>query len=163
MLITALILVISLVYYFSPELMNKRDTRINIPKNVFNAVLKPIEGLIGEKLPQGINLDSDVDKILNSEQRADIERQFGIKINPGDTGRDILYKLVDFQLNNITGPYRYLIPLGLAIGLFIALKIISILYVAVVIMLSWLTLKLLIVLKFIKIEIETKEVETVKL
>ena len=85
--------------------------------------------------------------------------------NPSDTNqnRKVLYKIIDYQINNVTGAYQYLIPLGLAIGLFITLKIISLLYVAIVIMLSWLVLKLLIALKFAKFEKIQKEVETVKL
>lgn len=161
--ITTFILVVCMVYYFSPELMNKKETKIKIPEKVFNLIIKPLEGLIKEQLPQGIDLDSEINKILPADQKRDLERQFGIKIGNKDTGRDVLYKLVDYQLNNITGPYRKFIPLGLAIGLFITLKIVSIIYVALVILLSYLVLKLLMAIKFVKIEIETKEVETVKL
>ena len=162
-LITALCLLIALVYYFSPELMNNKEIKIKVSEGLFNAILKPIEGLIKEKLPQGIDLDSEVNKMLSSDQKKDLERQFGIKIGDKDTGRGVLYKLVDFQLNNITGPYKKFIPFGLAVGLFITLKIISILYVAIVIISSWLVLKILIALKFAKLEKIQKEVETLKL
>lgn len=161
--ITALCLVIAMVYYFSPELMNKKEIKIKISEKTIDIFLKPIEGLIEEKLPEGFDLDSDIDKILPADQKRELEKRFGIKIEKGDTGRKALYKIVDYQSNNITGPYQYLIPLGLAIGLFITLKIISILYVAIVIMLSWLVLKILMVVKFVKLEKIQKEVETVKL
>ena len=161
--ITTFILVVCMVYYFSPELMNKKETKIKIPEKVFNLIIKPLEGLIKEQLPQGIDLDSDVSKFLPLDQKNELERQFGIKINKGETGRDVLYKLVDYQLNNITGPYRKFIPLGLAIGLFVTLKIISLIYVALVILLSWIAIKILIALNFVKLKTETKEVETVKL
>jgi len=161
--ITALCLVIAMVYYFSPELMNKKEIKIKIPEKTIDIILKPIEGLIKEKLPEGFDLDSDINKILPLEQKKDLEGKFGIKLEKGDTGRTALYKLIDYQLNNITGPYQYLIPLGLAIGLFITLKIISILYVAIIIMLSWLVLRLLVAIKFAKFEKIQKEVETVKL
>ena len=143
--------------------MNNKEIKIKVSEGLFNAILKPIEGLIKEKLPQGIDLDSEVNKMLSSDQKKDLERQFGIKIGDKDTGRGVLYKLVDFQLNNITGPYKKFIPFGLAVGLFITLKIISILYVAIVIILSWLVLKILIALKFAKLEKIQKEVETLKL
>ena len=161
--ITALILLISLVYYFSPELMNKKETKIKIPQNVFNLAIKPIEGLIKEQLPEGVDLDSEVSKFLPTAQIRDLEQQFGVKINNKDIGRDVLYKLVDYQLNNLAGPYKKFIPLGLAIGLFITLKIVSLIYVPIVIMLSWLMLKILMLIKFVKIEKETKEVEAVRL
>jgi len=159
--ITALILVVSMVYYFSPGLMNKQGAKISIPGKYLDAVLSPLEGLIQERLPDGISLDSDANKILLPDQKKELETKFGIKIEEGDTGRKVLYTIIDYQLNNVTGAYQYLIPLGLAIGLFITLKIVSILYVAMVIMLSWLMLKLLIIFKFAKFEKVQKEVETV--
>jgi hypothetical protein len=161
--ITTLILVISMVYYFSPGLTKKSTTKINVPEKTINTILKPLEGLIEEKLPLGINLDSDADKILQESQRQELENKFGIKVEKGDTGREVLYKIIDYQLNNMTGAYQYLIPLGLAVGLFITLKIVSILYVAVVIMLSWLAIKILMKFKFVKFEKIQKEVETVSL
>jgi len=51
----------------------------------------------------------------------------------------------------------------LAVGLFITLKIVSILYVAIVIMLSWLAIKILMKFNFVKFEKIQKEVETVSL
>jgi len=160
---TALILVISMVYYFSPELTRKSTTKINVPEKTINAILKPLEGLIEEKLPLGINLDSDADQILQESQRQELENKFGIKVEEGETGREVLYKIIDYQLNNVTGAYQYLIPLGLAVGLFITLKIASILYVGIVIMLSWGLIKILMILNFVKFEKIQKEVESVTL
>jgi hypothetical protein len=161
--ITALVLVISMVYYFSPGLMDKKTSKIIISEKTIDTTLKPLEGLIQEKLPIGISLDSNASEILSLEQKNDLETKFGIKIEKNDTGRKVLYKIIDYQLNNMTGAYQYLIPLGLAIGLFITLKIISILYVAIVIMLSWLAIKILMTLNFVKFEKENREVETVSL
>lgn len=161
--ITALILLVSLIYYFSPELMNKREVKINLPRNTFNVIIKPIEGLIKEKLPEGMALNSKVYNLLPSEQKKELNDKYGVIVEKNDTGYDVLYKLVEYQLNNIAGPYKKFIPFGLAIGLFITLKIVSIIYVALVILLSYLVLKLLIVLKFARTEIEKKEVETIKL
>ncbi|MDD3783557.1 MAG: hypothetical protein PHT82_02575 [Candidatus Portnoybacteria bacterium] len=161
--ITALILVASMVYYFSPELMNKKNNKITIPEKTIDVFLKPFEGLIQEKFPLEVNLDSNASKILQNTQIEELQAKFGIKIEKQDTGRQVLYKIIDNQVNNVTGAYQYLIPLGLVIGLFIILKIISILYVAIVIMLSWLTIKILIKLNFVKFEKENREVETISL
>jgi hypothetical protein len=161
--ITALVLVISIVYYFSPNLISKKASKINISEKTIDAILKPLESLIQEKLPVGINLDSNASEILSLEQKNDLETKFGIKIEKNDTGRKVLYKIIDYQLNNMTGAYQYLIPLGLAVGLFITLKIVSILYVGMVIMLSWLAIKILMKLNFVKFEKIQKEVETVTL
>ncbi len=160
---TALILVISIVYYFSPELTKKSTTKINIPEKTINTILRPLEGLIEEKLPLGINLDSDADDILQVSQKQELENKFGIRVDQNDTGRMVLYKIIDYQLNNMTGAYQYLVPLGLAVGLFITLKIASILYVGIVIMLSWGAIKLLTRLNFVKFEKVQKQVETVTL
>jgi len=162
--ITALCLMISLVYYFSPALTTTVQKEIKIPRNVFNIVIEPLEGLILEKLSGEVaSLDTEAIKILNSQQIQELEQNYGIEIKQGETIKDFLYKLVNYQINNVTGPYRKFIPFGLAVGLFIVLKIISLIYIPFVILFSYLILKLLIAFKFIKIEIETKEVETVKL
>lgn len=163
LLITALILVVAMVYYFSPSLMKMRQFEFELSRKHFDLVIGPLKNLIGERLPEGIDLDSDVYNFLPREEIKELETKFGIKVNKGETGNDVLYKLVNYQLNNVTGPYRKFIPLGLAIGLFIVLKVVSIVYVAIVIMLSWLVLKLLLAAKFAKTEIEKKDVETVKL
>ena len=162
-LITGLILVISLVYYFSPNLMEMRQFEFKISRNAFDVVIGPLSKLISERLPEGMSLDANANLFLRAEEKQDLKNKYGVIIEANDTGKDVLYKLVDYQLNNVTGPYRKFIPFGLVVGLFIVLKIVSILYVALVILFSWLVLKLLIVTKFINIGIEKKEVETVKL
>jgi hypothetical protein len=162
-LITGLILVISLVYYFSPNLMEMRQFEFKISRNAFDVIIGPLSKLISERLPEGMSLDANANLFLRAEEKQDLKNKYGVIIEANDTGKDVLYKLVDYQLNNVTGPYRKFIPFGLVVGLFIVLKIVSILYVALVILFSWLVLKLLIVTKFINIGIEKKEVETVKL
>lgn len=162
--ITALCLMISLIYYFSPKLTTTIQKEIKIPRNVFNLIIEPLEGLILEKLSGEVaSLDAEAIKILNSQQIQELKQNYGIEIKEGETIKDFLYNLVNYQINNIAGPYKKFIPIGLAIALFIGLKIISLLYIPFVVLFSWLALKLLILLGFAKVEIETKEVETVKL
>jgi len=163
-LITALILLVSLAYYFSPKLTETKQFELKISRSAFDLVIKPLENLIKERLPvkEG-GLETEANRVLSQEERQDLEKRYGITIELEDTVKDVLYKLVDYQLNNVTGPYRKFIPIGLAIGLFIALKIVSLIYIPLVILFSYLVLKLLMLLKFVKVEIETKEVETVKL
>ena len=162
-LITGLILVISLVYYFSPNLMEMKQFEFKVSRGSFNLIIKPLSNLISERLPEGMDLDANARQFLPQSQIKELKDKYGIIVEANDTGKDVLYKLVDYQLNNVTGPYRKFIPFGLVIGLFIVLKIVSILYVALVILFSWLVLKLLIVTKFINVGIEKKEVETIKL
>jgi len=161
--ITALCLLISVAYYFSPGTLEIKEAKIKIPRESFNSTIKPLENFIEKRFPQGVSLDSPANKLITPEQRSDLEKQFGIKITTNDKIRDVLYKIVDYQLNTATTPYRKFVPLGLAIILFITLRIAAIIYIPFLILFSYLVLKLLIAIKFIRIEIEKKEVESVKL
>lgn len=161
--ITALCLLISVAYYFSPGTLEIKEAKIKIPRESFNSTIKPLENFIEKRFPQGVSLDSPANKLITPEQRNDLEKQFGIKITTNDKIRDVLYKIVDYQLNTATTPYRKFVPLGLAIILFITLRIAAIIYIPFLILFSYLVLKLLIAIKFIRIEIEKKEVESVKL
>lgn len=162
-LITALILVISFIYYFSPSLMEIQQFEFKISRNAFNLLIKPLGSLIGERLPEGVDLDMKASLILSPEEKQELKDKYGVIVGKDDTGKDVLYKLVNYQLNNISGPYRKFVPFGLAVGLFIVLKIVSILYIAIVIFLSWLILKLLMAIGFVNTKIIKKEVETIKL
>lgn len=163
-LITILCLIIALVYYFSPEPEKFQQKEIQISRNNFNFILKPLEGLILEKLPKEIgDLNAEAIKLLDEEEINDLKNKYNIEVRKDDTIKDVLYKLVNFQFSSGSSPYKKFIPFGLAIGLFFSLKLISLIVVPIIIGLSWLILKLLIVLNFVKIEKETKEVETIKL
>lgn len=163
-LITALILMISLVYYFSPSLAQTKQRELRLPRKTFNLVIEPLEGLILERLEGEIaSLDVEARKILTPEQIQELEQKYSIKIEQDETIKDFLYKLVNFQINNAAGPYKRFIPIGLAVALFIGLKILSLIYIPLVVLFSWLALELLVLLGFVKKEIETREVETVKL
>ena len=162
--VTALILVIALIYYFSPSLTELRKKEIVIPRPVFDFVIETIAPLIEKRLPEGIeSLDVEVNTILDPKQIEELERQYEIKISQGETAKDFLYKLVQFQINRSGAPYQKYIPIGLAVALFLILRALAMIYIALVILLSWIFLRLLVLLRFVKVEIETKEVETIKL
>jgi hypothetical protein len=162
-LITALCLIIATIYYFSPGAFQPKQAKINLPPKIINLIITPIQGLIKEKLPKGVSLDSKIGQIIPPEQWSEMEKQLGVKINKNDTGKDVIYKVIDFQIRNALGSFAKFIPLGIAIGLFISLKLVSLIYVPIVVLLSWLILKLLMFVKFVRVERETKEVETVVL
>ena len=162
-LITFLIIVISFIYYFSPSLMEMEQFEFSLSRDSFDILIKPLHGIIKERLPQGTSLDKNANEFLGQDEILDLKNKYGVIVEKNDTGKDVLYNLINYQLNNVTGPYRRFIPFGLAVGLFIILKIVSILYVALVLLFSWLILQLLLTLKFINKEFVKKEVETVKL
>jgi len=76
---------------------------------------------------------------------------------------DEAFSTINKTINKTIDPYKKFIPLGLAVGLVIGLKIVSFVYIALVILFSWLILKLLTAIKFVKTEIVKKEVETITL
>jgi len=163
-LVTALILVISLVYYFSPGLEVLAQKDIRIPRNIFDGVIGGLAPLIEKKLPENMkSLDVEADRILTPGEIEELEIKYDIILSNNTTTKDLLYELVNYQINGARGPYKNFIPIGFAIALFLALRIVSVFYISLVIVLSWAFLRILILLNFAKIEIETKEIETVKL
>jgi len=161
---TALILLISVVYYFSPHIEKFQHKQITVPRKFFNTIIAPLEGVIISRLEGQIkDLDVEASKILTPQQIADLKQKYGIEIQKNETIKDFLYALINYQLNNVSDPYKQFIPIGLAIAMFLGLKFISLFYVAFVILFSWLVLRILILLKFARIETETREVETIKL
>lgn len=159
---TFVCILVSLAYYFSP-LLGEGKVKFEIPRSLFNVILKPIEGLIQTKLPQGINLDSEASKILPFDQKKDIEKQFGIKIEESDTGRDMLYKIVNAQLGNLGGSYNKYIPIVLAIGVFFTLRILSIFLIACIVLFSYFAVRILILTGFAKIVTTTIEMEDIEI
>jgi len=161
---TALFILVALVYYFSPHPAQIAKREIIIPREVFNSVIKPFEKLITERLPEGVNdLDIEANRVLTVKEMGELKDKYDIELKEGETLKDFIYKLANYQLNSAPDPYKRFIPIGLAIALFLSLKIVSFIYIPLTILFSWLIMKILLALKFAKIETETKEVETVKL
>jgi hypothetical protein len=162
--ITFLCVLIALVYYFSPELAKIEKREIVIPRKTFDMVIRPLETLIIERLPEGISsIDTEAKQILKPQEIAELKEKYNIEVKEGETIKDLIYQLMQYQINASTGPYEKFIPIGLAVGLFLALKLFGFFYIAIIIFLSWLFLKLLVVLKFASIEKEMREMEAVKL
>ncbi|GAI48624.1 unnamed protein product, partial [marine sediment metagenome] len=65
---------------------------------------------------------------------------------------DILYQVVNQEINKYGQPYQQYFPLGLAAGIFFALKTIGFLFGWLVILLSWLIFKALVSAGAIKIQ-----------
>jgi hypothetical protein len=162
--VTALALLIAMVYYFSPVLDKLGKQEIIIPRNIFDTVIAPFEGLIKARLPQeSLDLNVKAVDFLKPQEISDLKDKYNIVITKDETIRDLLYQFTEYQINSADAPYEKFIPIGLAIALFLALKFIGIFYVLIAILFTWLFLRLLIVLKFVSFGKETKEVETVRL
>ena len=101
--------------------------------------------------------------MLPKDQIQDFEKKYDIKIGTQDTIQDDLYKVINAQINKTSSGYKKSIGYGLAIALFFSLKLLSLIFVQIVIALSWLIIKILIKFNFIKLEKIQKEVEMVSL
>lgn len=162
--ITALAILIAMVYYFSPTLDKFEKKEIVIPRKTFNIIITPFESLIKARLPeQVVDLDNKAIDILKPQELEDLKKTYGIEVKQNETIRDLLYQLTEYQINSTNAPYGKFIPIGLAIALFLALKLVGFFYIPIVILFTWLFLRVLILLKFSKFAKEIREVETVKL
>jgi len=162
--VTAMALLIALVYYFSPELAKIEKKEIVVPRKTFDMVVAPLESLIIARLPEGTSsLNIEAKQILKPQEITELKEKYNIEVKEGETIKDLLYQLMQYQINSSSGPYEKFIPIGLAIGLFLALKLVGFFYIALIILFSWLSLRLLVVLKFANIEKEMREMESVKL
>jgi hypothetical protein len=162
--ITFLSVLIALVYYFSPELAKIEKKEIVVPRKTFDMVIMPLETLIIERLPKGVSsINTEAKQILSPQEIKELKEKYNIEFKEGETIKDLIYQLMQYQINTSSGPYEKFIPIGLAVGLFLALKLFGFFYIAIIIPLSWLFLRLLVVLKFASIEKEMREMETVKL
>ena len=65
---------------------------------------------------------------------------------------DLVYQTINQEINKHSQPYQQYFPLGLAIGVFFALKIIGLPFMWLVILLSWLIFKALVSFGAIKIQ-----------
>lgn len=162
--ITFLSVLIALAYYFSPELAKIEKKEIIVPKKTFEMVIRPLETLIIERLPEGVSsIDTEAKQILKPQEVAELKEKYDIEVKEGETIKDLIYQLMQYQINASSGPYEKFIPIGLAVGLFLALKLFGFFYIAVIIFFSWLVLRILVMFKFASIGKEMREMETVKL
>ncbi len=120
-IMTGLSLVIASAYYFSPLSMIGQE-KIEIPRPFFNTIISPV-----------------------------------IEVFEGQTGfdlretRDTLYQTINGEINKRSEPYKGFIPISLSVGVFFALKVISIPFIWLTILLASLIFKILVWTKAIHI------------
>lgn len=121
LVLTGLSLIIATVYYFSPLALQGQN-EIKISRPLFDAVLQPAIDIIGE---QSSVMDEEIS--------------------------DVLFEKINQDINRYSGNYKQYFPLGLSIGVFFAIKAISIPFMWIIILLSWAIFKLLVSLGAVKI------------
>lgn len=135
--LTGLALLIVSAYYFSPLAQQGQD-QLKIPRPLFNIVIKPV--------------------LLTIEQELDaseIAEQFGTTVEGTLTENkqleEVLYLTVNAEINKYTKDYKEYFPLGLAVGMFFAIKAIGMFFGWITILLCWIIFKLLVVSGAVKI------------
>lgn len=132
-IMTGLAIIIASAYYFSP-LAVQEENEIKIPRKVFDIVFEPVlKGFISEQ-----------------------ESVSGMPADPemiqGLVNTDMIYNKVNAEINKRSEIYEDYLLIGFAIGIFFALKVISIPFMWLVILISWMIFKILKVLNAIKIQ-----------
>jgi hypothetical protein len=132
--LTGLSLVIATAYYFSPLALRSQN-QIQIPRPLFDVVIQPLTTTIEEQL-----------------SLSQLSERFNIPLTGGEKLEDMFYQAISQEINKYSQPYKEYFPLALAIGIFFALKVLSVPFKWLVILLSWLIFKVLVSWGAIKIQ-----------
>ena len=133
LVLTGLSLIIATVYYFSPLALQGQD-EIKIPRPLFDAISQSV-----------INIASEQNPI------SQLDQSVGVPLNTNEEISNILYEGINREINRYSVNYRQYFPFGLAVGMFFAVKAISVPFMWLVIFLSWAIFKLLVALGAVKI------------
>lgn len=131
--LTGLSLLIAVVYYSSPLALQGQD-EIKIPRPLFDAISQPVINIVG-----GQSFGSQSGQSAGGSLIVDEEISA------------LLYEGINREINRCGARYKQYFPLGLSVGVFFAIKMISVPFMWIVILLSWAIFKLLIFLGAVKI------------
>ena len=144
-ILTGLALIIAAAFYFSPLALQSQD-QIRLPRPLFNIIIQPIIKTFEGQVPI-----------------SQLSEQFGINLEGNEKFEDILYQVINQEINKYSQPYKQYFPLGLAVGIFFALKTIGFIFGWLVILLSWLIFKVLVSVGAIKIHEQAVLKEVIEL
>lgn len=180
---TALSLLLAVAYYVA----HPNTTQELIPKSMFETALPFVESPMRNVLP-GFRRDATVDELLlafaerelgqsfdisniSTEQRVELfaqgraalKAQFGIDVRGNEKASDVLYEVVNAQIENILGQYKEYLPIIAAVGLFFAVKTLTFPVYIVTLLLLMVVIQSLKIVHILKIETETISVERLRL
>lgn len=111
------------------------------------------QGVSEEKIPK-----KELE-ILLAGQRDQIAKQFGIRLNGQEKAVDAFYEIVTEKVKELLGPYQQYLPLVSALAFLLAFKTLTIPLYYVTIFLSFILIKLMLLIKILKSEKQQIEVE----
>jgi len=144
LVITGFALTLAVAFYASDYA--RPETDIEIPRPIYNAIIKPLITQISSQQTDINNATLKVDpKILE---------QFDIKLKGGESTEDIIYLLVNKQISKFLLQFQQYLPLILTIGFFSLVKSIGFILMYIVIFFSWLIFRILVSFGAIKINVQ---------
>lgn len=147
--------------YISPELMEQLGS-IDLENLDINELLENPE--IGGLIKQEMSSQTEkVDPSILQAQRAELEKSLGITIQGDETFDILLARIVNSKLKDFIGPYAKEISIGIAVALFLALRLIAKLFSFVIIILSRIFFNVLLLLKLIQKDQVMREGEIIKI
>ena len=173
--ITALALIIALVYYFNP-LMVINQKSIEIPSEFFGLILKPVGGMVGKIIPF-YDPKMTVDETLASsliiqggvnnqdliiKERESLSESLKIDLTGEETMEEVLAGLVNSKFSQFIGPYHREISIGIAVALFFILQLVGKILSLLSIILARIIFWLLMIFKTVKIGEKQKIGETIE-
>ncbi len=108
----------------SPEFL-KRLEESNIPTGEEVGITTLLQDERFASLLQQEIARAAQDEARLEEVRTKYSEQFGVEVLPEDTIEDLLYKLVNVQLNNFQKSFGVVLPVAFAAGLFFTMKALS--------------------------------------
>jgi len=81
-----------------------------------------------------------------------LSKTLGITLLDGEKIEDVIYQTLNQEINKRSNPYKEYFPIGLSLGVFFAIKALSIPFMWIVILLSMLIFKILVSLGAVKIQ-----------
>lgn len=151
LVLTGLSLMIAIVYFYSPLSLNNQE-QIQIPRTWFDAVSGPAINFFSKNLSQKFELPPAIGFQNNSfDAQFLLKEILGKENNSFERQEENLYQTLNKEVNRLFGDYKKYLAISLAISLFFGLKFAGMLFAWLVILLTWLALRLLILFKIVNI------------
>ncbi|MCD6471461.1 hypothetical protein J7K86_02960 [bacterium] len=186
-LITAIVLSITIVYYQNP-LLRLNQSRVTVSPRLVNILVKPASILVGKTIPfyspdmtvddfilatlknnsmlrqfERSKFSKVVEEKILEQQRKSISKTLGVKIEGNETVDILLSKIINARLGKYIGPYAKQIAIGVAVALFLVLRVVGAVIGLIAIIFSQIIFLILKAVKFLRIEKVPKEAEVIKI
>lgn len=158
-----------------------------IPRQLFDAIIPVVSGALEGQLP-GFRSEATVDEYLRQrtaeqfggigrfleflprvrnqlirQERESLGRQLGLELTGQERLGDLLYQLVNVQINRLLAPYAQYVPFIAAAGFFVAVKTLTLPVYWFTLILVWGVVRLLVAANVLVEKTETVQVKRIEL